>query len=81
MARRVSIGFGIGEFPFDTASGFWRWVDMCEDARVDSIWQSDRIISSTPALECMSLMAALAGRTRKIKFGMNVLSLALRDPV
>ena len=26
-------------------------------------------------------MAALAGRTRRIKFGMNVVSLALRDPV
>ena len=29
----------------------------------------------------MTAMAALAGRTRRIKFGMNVLSLALRDPV
>jgi probable F420-dependent oxidoreductase len=32
-------------------------------------------------LECMSAMAALAGRTRRLKFGMNVVSLALRDPV
>jgi probable F420-dependent oxidoreductase len=29
----------------------------------------------------MSVMAALAGRTRRLKFGMNVVSLALRDPV
>ena len=29
----------------------------------------------------MSAMAALAGRTRRIKFGVNVVSLALRDPV
>src|SRR6185436_59577 len=26
-------------------------------------------------------MAALAGRTRRMRFGMNVISLALRDPV
>jgi alkanesulfonate monooxygenase SsuD/methylene tetrahydromethanopterin reductase-like flavin-dependent oxidoreductase (luciferase family) len=32
-------------------------------------------------LECMSVMAALAGRTRRLKFGMNVVSLALRDLV
>ena len=32
-------------------------------------------------LECMTAMAALAGRTRRLKFGMNVVSLALRDPV
>jgi probable F420-dependent oxidoreductase len=29
----------------------------------------------------MTTMAALAGRTRRIKFGMNVVSLAFRDPV
>ena len=29
----------------------------------------------------MTAMAALAGRTRRLRFGMNVVSLALRDPV
>jgi probable F420-dependent oxidoreductase len=29
----------------------------------------------------MTVMAALAGRTRRLRFGMNVVSLALRDPV
>src|SRR5260221_9512647 len=29
----------------------------------------------------MATMAALAGRTRRLRFGMNVVSLALRDPV
>ncbi|MBV8088287.1 MAG: LLM class flavin-dependent oxidoreductase, partial [Alphaproteobacteria bacterium] len=29
----------------------------------------------------LSMMAALAGRTRRLKFGMNVVSLAFRDPV
>jgi probable F420-dependent oxidoreductase len=29
----------------------------------------------------MSVMAAVAGRTRRLKFGVNVLSLAFRDPV
>jgi probable F420-dependent oxidoreductase len=77
----VSVGMGIAAFPFADARGFWRWVDLCEEGGVDSIWQSDRVISTAPALECMSVMAALAGRTRRLKFGMNVLSLAQRDPV
>ncbi len=68
-------------FPFADAGGFWRWVDLCEAGGIDSIWQSDRLAGSTPVLECMSVMAALAGRTRRLKFGMNVLSLAWRDPV
>jgi probable F420-dependent oxidoreductase len=54
---------------------------LCETSGVDSLWQTDRIVSREPILECMSVMAALAGRTRRLKFGVNVLSLAFRDPV
>src|SRR5436853_5096254 len=43
--------------------------------------QTDRLVSPAPFLECMSVMAALAGRTKRIKFGVNVLSLAMRDAV
>lgn len=77
----VSAGLGIANFPFADARGFWRWVDVCDAGGVDSIWQSDRIISRDPQLECMSVMAALAGATQRLKFGMNVASIGLRDPV
>ncbi len=77
----IGAGIGIANFTFDDARGFWKWVDLCDAGGVDSIWQSDRIISTQPALECMSVMAALAGATRHVKFGMNVASLGLRDPV
>ena len=81
MPRNVAIGLGLMEFPFDSVAGYWRWVDLCEAGGVDSLWQTDRMVSREPILECMSVMAALAGRTRRLKFGVNVLSLALRDPV
>src|ERR1700761_9338514 len=77
----VGIGLGCAEFPFSGASAYWRWIDMCEAGGVDSIWQTDRIVSRQPFLESMTTMAALAGRTRRMKFGMNVVSLAFRDPV
>ena len=77
----VSAGIGIANFNFDDTKGFWKWIDLCDSSGVDSIWQSDRIISTDANLECMSVMAALAGRTKRIKFGMNVASLGLRDPV
>ena len=64
-----------------STDGFWRWVDLCEAGGIDSIWQTDRIVSRQPILECMTALAAIAGRTRRIKFGVNVVSLALRDPV
>ena len=81
MPRNVAIGLGLMEFPFAGVAGFWRWVDMCEAGGIDSLWQTDRMVSREPILECMSVMAALAGHTRRLKFGVNVLSLAFRDPV
>jgi len=77
----VAIGLGLMDFPFKTGADYWRWVDLCEEGGVDSLWQTDRLISKQPILECMTTMAALAGRTRRLRFGMNVVSLALRDPV
>ena len=81
MPNKVAVGMGIMEFPFSGASAYWRWVDMLEAGGVNSLWQTDRLVSPTPFLECMSVMAALAGRTRRLKFGVNVLSLAMRDAV
>jgi probable F420-dependent oxidoreductase len=81
MARNIAVGVGIMEYPFQTSDGFWRWVDLCEQGGVDSIWQTDRIVSRTPILECMTTLAAIAGRTRRVKFGVNVVSVALREPV
>jgi probable F420-dependent oxidoreductase len=77
----VAIGLGLMEFPFASAAGYWRWVDLCEQGGVDSLWQTDRVISRQPILECMTAIAAMAGRTRRLKFGVNVISVALRDPV
>jgi len=81
MAGKVSVGLGLMELPFSGPAAYWRWVDLCEAGQVDSLWQTDRIVSQGAILECMSALAALAGRTRRLKFGMNVASLALRDPV
>jgi alkanesulfonate monooxygenase SsuD/methylene tetrahydromethanopterin reductase-like flavin-dependent oxidoreductase (luciferase family) len=77
----VAIRLGCAEFPFSGAAAYLRWIDMCEAGGVVSIWQTDRIVSRQPFLESMVTMAALAGRTRRMKFGMNVVSLAFRDPV
>jgi len=78
---KVRIGLGIANFPFSDARAFWRWIERCEDSAVDSIWQTDRLVSSTPQLESMTTMAALAGATRRLKFGMNVTVVAFRDPL
>ena len=76
----IGAGIGITNFTFEDGNGFWEWVDLCDNGGVDSIWQSDRIIEKTPNLETMSVMAALAGGSKRLKFGMNVASMARYMP-
>jgi probable F420-dependent oxidoreductase len=81
MVGSVAVGLGLMAFPFEDAHCYWRWVDLCEASDVDSLWQTDRLVSREPMLECLTAMAALAGHTERLKFGINVVSLAMRDPV
>jgi probable F420-dependent oxidoreductase len=77
----VRVGIGLTGHPFADASEFWDWIDRCEASPLDSFWQSDRLVSREPLLESISTMAALAGRTRRLKFGMSVTVVSLRDPL
>jgi hypothetical protein len=54
---------------------------MCASRAIDPLWQTGRIVSRAPVLETIITLAALAGRTRRLKFGMNVIPPAFRDPV
>lgn len=77
----VRIGIGLANFPFDTARGFWRWIEALESSGFDSFWQTDRLVSKEPILESISTMAALAGATDRLKFGMSVTVAPFRDPL
>ncbi len=77
----IKIGTGLANFPFDDAGGFWRWIERCEKSSLDSIWQTDQLLAKTPTLESISTMAALAGGTDRLKFGMNVTVITHRDPL
>ncbi len=77
----VRVGLGIGSFGFEDRKGWFRYVERLEEAGIDSIWQTDRLISKEPYLEAMTAMAALAGATERIKFGMNAVVVGFRDPL
>ena len=77
----IAVGLGLSDYPFSSSDLFWKWVGLCEGGGVDSLWQTDRIVSRKPILESLTTMAAIAGATKRIKFGMNVVSLGLRDPL
>ena len=78
----VRIGLGMGSWPFEenSSEALWRYIDAAEEMDVDSIWLSDRVVSTAMSLEPITALAAIAGRTKKMKFGTSVVALPLRNP-
>lgn len=65
--------------PSGTPRDYWRWIELCESSGIDSVWHSDQLLE--PTLEPLAMMAALAARTERLRFGMNALVVPFRDPV
>lgn len=80
-APKVRIGLGTSTLPFESPRRFFEWVDLCEGCDVDSLWQTDRLVSRQPHLEAVASMAALAGATERMRFGFNAVVASLRDPL
>jgi probable F420-dependent oxidoreductase len=78
MSIRIGIGTALGASAF-APRDYWRWVDYCEASGIDSIWHSDQLLGAT--LEPMTMLAALAARTSRMRFGTNALVVPFRDPV
>ena len=83
----MSIKYRIGVMPGPWPAGpegadlVWRFVDVCEQSDIDSLWFSERLSSPLPVLEPMTTMAAVAARTKRLKFGPSVLVAPFRSPV
>ena len=83
MTIKYRIGVMTGPWPTgaDGADLFWRFVDLAEKGDIDSLWFSERLSSPLPVLEPITTMAAVAARTRRLKFGPSVLVTPFRAPV
>jgi probable F420-dependent oxidoreductase len=77
MSIRIGIGMGLSA-PM-RAEQYWRFVQMCEALAIDSIWHSDQLLR--PSLEPITMLAALAIATSKLRFGMNAVVVSHRDPL
>ena len=80
MAIRIGVGFGGWPFAARDPDLLWEYVDAAEALDIDSIWLSDRIVSSTLSLEPLIALSFIAARTTRMKFGTSVLALPLRNP-
>lgn len=81
MSVRVGVGLAGWPFPSDDPEALFRYAERCEELGIDSLWLSERLAGPTPFLEPLTAIAAIAARTRKLKFGMSVLVLPARNPV
>lgn len=80
----MSVKIGVAPSAWDWTGGgpsFFRFVEACEELGWDSIWLSDRVISERMNLEPVTTLAAVAARTRTLKFGTSVIALSIRNPV
>ena len=80
MTIRIGVGFGGWPFPDKEPQTLWTYVDAAEVLGLDSIWLSDRIVSSVLNVEPLIALSFIAARTSKMKVGTSVLALPLRNP-
>jgi probable F420-dependent oxidoreductase len=80
---KVRIGIQLGQWPSRDIrpEAVLDLVDDFEALDVDSIWVSDRLVSSALTLEPITLLSYIAGRLRKMKFGTSTLVLPTRNPI
>src|SRR5215510_4495420 len=83
MRIKYRLGVMPGPWPAgrDGAEFLWRLVDLCETTEIDSLWLSERLSSPLPVPEPMTTLAAVAARTRRLKFGPGVFITPFRNPV
>jgi probable F420-dependent oxidoreductase len=79
MKVRVGFGFGVAAAAGMTAEAFWSAIDALEAQGWDSLWLSERAGGDVQGP--IAALAAVAGRTRKLKIGHSVLVLPGRNPV
>src|SRR5687768_15623042 len=79
----VRIGIALGQWPDKNIQpeGILDLVDYFEALDVDSLWMSDRLVTSALILDPITFLSFVAGRLRKMKFGTSALVLPIRNPV
>ena len=80
---KVRIGIALGQWPRKDIEpeAIFDLVDACEALEVDSLWLSDRLVSSALSFEPITFLSYVAGRLKKMKLGTSTLVLPTRNPI
>lgn len=79
----IRVGVSIAGWPFASQDPeeLFEYAERCDRLGLDSLWLSERLAGPAPFLEPLTAIAAMAARTRALKFGMSVLVVPARNPV
>ena len=80
---KIRIGIQLGQWPSRDIqpAAVLELVDYFEALDVDSIWVSDRLVSSALTLEPITFLTFIAGRLKNMKLGTSTLVLPTRNPI
>lgn len=80
---KVRIGIALGQWPSKEIQpdAILDLIDRFEALHVDSLWVSDRIVSSALTVEPITFLSYIAGRLQNMKLGTSTLVLPTRNPI
>ena len=78
---KMGIGLGLWYRGMPDAATLFDYIDKAEAWGVDSVWLSDHMMGEREEVAIVPMMAAIAARTRRLKFGPSVMMLPLRHPI
>ena len=79
----IRVGIALGQWPIKDLQpdAILDLVDFFESIDVDSLWVSDRLVSSALTLEPITFLSFIAGRLHNMKLGTSALVLPTRNPI
>ncbi len=80
-AIKMGIGFGLWQRGMPDAHTLFDYIDKAEAWGIDSVWLSDHMMGERAEVSIIPMMAAIAARTQRLKFGPSVLMMPLRHPI
>lgn len=78
---KMGIGLGLWQKGMPTAETMYEYIDKAELWGIDSVWLSDHMMGERSEVSIVPMMAAIAARTTRLKFGPSVMMLPLRHPI
>jgi probable F420-dependent oxidoreductase len=78
---KMGIGLGLWQQGMPDAATLFAYIDQAEAWGIDSVWLSDHMMGERSEVSIVPMMAAIAARTHRLKFGPSVMMLPLRHPI